>query len=233
MTSRQYRIIAALTVSLSVHIFLFQTEFNWAGEGRSDAVEPRRVTMTLAARQTVRPPEKKTGPESFSEIPATVVPLPVVHAPPFQSVQGVDVTVRELPRPVILPAQELFAQNELEMQVAEELMMEPEALEPQMDEQLPVQGEIIQLARPLYKKNPPPKYPASARRNRQEGTVLLEVFVNDRGRVEELKIFRTSSYKALDRVALAAVENWEFEPGLKNGKPVSMWVRVPVRFVLK
>ncbi|MBU1711353.1 MAG: energy transducer TonB [Proteobacteria bacterium] len=233
MTSRQYRIIAALAVSFCAHIFLFQAEFNWAGEGRPDAIEPRRVTMTLSSRQSVRPPGKKTGPESFSEIPAAFVPQPAPHAHPFQSVQGVDVTVRELPRPIILPPQELFAQNELQLETDEELLMEPETLEPQIDEPAPVQGEIIQLARPLYKKNPPPKYPASARRNRQEGTVLLEVFVDDQGRVEELRIYRTSEHQPLDRAALAAVENWEFEPGLKNGKPVAMWVRVPVRFVLK
>ncbi|HDZ23199.1 MAG TPA: energy transducer TonB, partial [Desulfobacteraceae bacterium] len=31
---------------------------------------------------------------------------------------------------------------------------------------------------------------------------------------------------------IRAVEKWSFEPGSKNGNPVDMWVKIPVRFQL-
>jgi periplasmic protein TonB len=88
------------------------------------------------------------------------------------------------------------------------------------------------LARPLYRKNPPPKYPRRARRKGYEGHVILEVLVGKKGNVLELKVFKSSGYKILDKSAVSSVQKWLFEPGTRDGKATKMWVRVPVRFRL-
>lgn len=89
------------------------------------------------------------------------------------------------------------------------------------------------LARPLYAANPPPRYPSLAKRLGKEGVVGLEAFVSAAGTVEEVKVASGSGHEMLDTAALAAVRGWRFAPGLRNGQPVGMWVRVPVRFALQ
>jgi protein TonB len=88
------------------------------------------------------------------------------------------------------------------------------------------------MAKPLYRKNSPPKYPRHARRKGYEGNVIIEVLVDEKGNVSDLKIFKSSGYEILDRSALSAVEKWLFKPGTSNGKAMKMWVRVPIRFKL-
>lgn len=89
------------------------------------------------------------------------------------------------------------------------------------------------VARPLYEMNPPPLYPRLARRMGRQGLVLLEVFVSASGTAEEVKVANTSGHEILDEAALKAVRGWRFAPGLRNGRPTPMRVRVPVRFNLR
>lgn len=93
-------------------------------------------------------------------------------------------------------------------------------------------GSGLQEVRPLYRVNPPPKYPRVARRRGNQGTVVVEVLVDESGRVGDLRMIKSSGYNNLDKAAITAVKKWTFEPGSKNGRRVAMWVRVPVRFQL-
>jgi periplasmic protein TonB len=92
---------------------------------------------------------------------------------------------------------------------------------------------LVRAAVPLYKVNPPPRYPAAARRRGQQGTVVLSVHVDEQGRVSNLWLFESSGHSSLDTAALQAVKDWIFEPGMQGGSTVAMWVNVPVRFELK
>lgn len=92
-------------------------------------------------------------------------------------------------------------------------------------------GEV--LARPLYTTNPPPPYPRLARKLGHEGVVQLEVLVSVTGRVDDLRIAVGSGHESLDAAALEAVRSWRFSAGQRNGQPVAMRVRVPVRFSLR
>jgi protein TonB len=84
-----------------------------------------------------------------------------------------------------------------------------------------------------YLSNPPPDYPALARRQRLQGTVVLRVLVDAGGRAEELRIDRTSGAWILDEVALAAVRKWRFVPARRGDEAIAHWVDVPVRFRLQ
>ncbi len=86
---------------------------------------------------------------------------------------------------------------------------------------------------PEYKDNPPPVYPRIARRKGYQGTVILEVLVNQNGKVEDLRVYQSSGYPSLDDAASTSVFQWTFLPGMKENKPVEMWVKLPVRFQLQ
>lgn len=88
-------------------------------------------------------------------------------------------------------------------------------------------------ATPLYRRNPAPGYPMIGRKRGYQGTVILEVLVNREGRVGDLRVVASSGYSVLDQAALASVKTWIFEPGMRAGKKVDMWVKVPVRFRLE
>lgn len=92
---------------------------------------------------------------------------------------------------------------------------------------------IVREARPIYHQNPVPKYPRTARKRGYQGTVVLEVLVSQKGKVEDLRVFQSSGYSILDRAAITSVKAWQFEPGKRREQPVDMWVRIPVRFELK
>jgi TonB family protein len=91
----------------------------------------------------------------------------------------------------------------------------------------------ISLAVPRYRENTPPAYPSIARMRGYEGMVLLAAEIFTDGGVRSLKVKKSSGYEVLDRSAVKAVKTWKFEPGTRLGKPVSMWVDVPVKFILK
>jgi protein TonB len=93
----------------------------------------------------------------------------------------------------------------------------------------PVRKEAI----PLYRDNPPPRYPGNARRRGHSGTVLLMVYVNENGEADQVRIFESSGHASLDRAAEIAVAEWRFEPGTSGGIPTGMWVKIPITFELK
>jgi protein TonB len=86
---------------------------------------------------------------------------------------------------------------------------------------------------PVYRSNPPPVYPATARRRGYEGTVVVEVLVSKEGRVQDLRLFQSSGYAVLDRAATGAIKSWVFEPAKAGDEKIEMWVKVPLRFQLK
>ena len=61
------------------------------------------------------------------------------------------------------------------------------------------------------------------------GTVYIVFVVDQRGRVEN-PIVQTASDPAFEAAALAAVRQWKFEPGKRNGEPVKFRMRVPITF---
>jgi TonB family protein len=75
-----------------------------------------------------------------------------------------------------------------------------------------------------------PAYPAGARHNRVQGTVILETMINRCGHVTDVKVLR--SVPALDEAAVEAVQDWRFTPTLLNGVPVPVIYTVTVNFAL-
>ena len=76
----------------------------------------------------------------------------------------------------------------------------------------------------------PVEYPVELWDRNVEGVALLRVLVNAEGGVDSVMIAEGSGEAALDSAALKGGWKMEFEPARRNGKPVTVWARVPVRF---
>jgi periplasmic protein TonB len=78
-----------------------------------------------------------------------------------------------------------------------------------------------------------PEYPPSSRRAGEAGTVILEVYVLETGRVGEARVKQSSGFPRLDEAAVREVKrSWRLVPGTENGKPVPMWGQFAVTFKL-
>ncbi len=84
-----------------------------------------------------------------------------------------------------------------------------------------------------YLQNPPPTYPAAARRLQEEGRVLLRVFVSATGTADRVEIERSTGSARLDAAAQQAVRTWRFVPARQGGQAVPAWVIVPIQFSLE
>ena len=73
------------------------------------------------------------------------------------------------------------------------------------------------------------EYTEDARDKKIEGSVLLGLTVDHDGLPQNIQI-KKSLYPSLDQAAVAAVRQWRFEPAIKDGQPVSMWITVEVNF---
>ena len=76
-----------------------------------------------------------------------------------------------------------------------------------------------------------PEYSEEARKAKWQGTVVLQLVVDDQGRPQNLKILRSLGL-GLDQKAIEAVEKWRFKPGMKDGKAVPVMATIEVNFRL-
>jgi protein TonB len=78
---------------------------------------------------------------------------------------------------------------------------------------------------------PDPDYTEEARRAKKQGTCVLWLIVDAAGRPRDIKVVRGLGL-GLDAKALEAVQQWRFQPALKDGKPVDVQISVEVEFHL-
>ena len=83
---------------------------------------------------------------------------------------------------------------------------------------------------PRVLRQPKPHYPADAFAQKVEGVVLIEILIDENGRVVRARVVQ--SVRLLDAAALEAVRSWVFSAAIKHGRPVATIARAPVSFVI-
>jgi protein TonB len=78
----------------------------------------------------------------------------------------------------------------------------------------------------------PPAYPFKARERAIEGVVQVKMLINADGTVGQIQILDARPKGVFEDAVRAALPQWRFSPGKIQGKPVTAWVVVPVRFSL-
>jgi periplasmic protein TonB len=97
----------------------------------------------------------------------------------------------------------------------------------------PIQEETFDVSeleqRPEPLSQAAPVYPPELRKAKIEGAVTLVFVLDETGRVVEPRV-ENSSRPEFEKPALDAIRKWRFKPGVKAGKPVATYIRIPMRF---
>jgi periplasmic protein TonB len=77
-----------------------------------------------------------------------------------------------------------------------------------------------------------PRYPPLSLAMREEGGTGVQLRVDEKGRVSEVKIVRSSGSNRLNTAAVRAARKWKFAPTPAAAAPSGTWVETELRFVL-
>lgn len=78
---------------------------------------------------------------------------------------------------------------------------------------------------------PDPEYSEEARKAKYQGVCVLSLIVGPDGKPRDIHVSRSLGL-GLDEKAIEAVNQWKFEPAMKDGKPVAVQIAVEVSFHL-
>jgi periplasmic protein TonB len=253
------RLVLAAALALALHALLLSTRVKWTGETLLSPPPPIRLSLSYRSPE----PEPAAPPpiiESHPKAPTSPAPKGVKEPKRLPVSEKKDPLPKKRPvrtakEPKPLP-ESPAADKDMEPKPATEEKTETtapmerppsippgsaKAMTPHPPHGLPSSPESgndkvqapSRLAVPLYLRNPPPEYPPAARRRGYEGTVVLEVLVDRKGKVRDQRLFESSGHDLLDRAAMRSVKGWEFEPARHGEEAVEMWVKVPLTFRLK
>lgn len=211
LTSGSQKLLLALLLSLAGHGVLVQ-RLSWRPAIPSPVVPP---PLTVALKAPPRPvvPVATGAPQKISMARASrqpLAPAPLLTAPQGPAETSVPPAPALLPRPAEAPAERAASPT------------------PAPSREAPPRRFGAG-----YLNNPPPPYPALARRLKLQGTVMLRVTVSREGAARAVEVDESSGSPLLDQAAAQAVRNWRFTPARLGDVPVEEAVRVPVSFRLE
>tara|TARA_S200000501_G_scaffold249640_1_gene233873 strand:+ start:461 stop:1075 length:615 start_codon:yes stop_codon:yes gene_type:complete len=78
-----------------------------------------------------------------------------------------------------------------------------------------------------------PTYPEIAQEAGIEGVVVVQAFIDQKGRVKETLILKGVPNTGLDEAAMEAIRKTRFRPAKQRERAVGVWISIPVNFRLK
>ncbi len=197
-------------VVLALHVLLAYAALVVSVRQEILRLPPSIAVRLLPAEEVKRPPPPPPPPPKVAPRPQPVRPQPILVARQPVEAAPAFVVAPQPPPPLQAPAPNLTA---------------PPA----------PPAPVVVAARfdADYLHNPKPVYPAVARRNGEEGKVLLKVRVSAEGAALDVEVKQSSGFARLDTAAREAVARWRFVPARRGDEAVESWVVVPITFSLE
>ncbi|MBS0278561.1 MAG: energy transducer TonB [Proteobacteria bacterium] len=157
--------------------------------------------------------------------------LPQPPAPEFAAPQSIP----QIPVPKIVIAHAPPAPHAITAVAVEKPVATPQRVAPST--LTPVKAAPViapTSARGIEGTHTTPPYPPVALRLGEEGTVRLHIALDSTGRIESVRVAKTSGSERLDNAAVNWVaKHWRYAPATRDGKPVASSVLADVRFDLQ
>ncbi|MDP1538105.1 MAG: energy transducer TonB [Burkholderiales bacterium] len=211
-------LVACLFASLALHAALLVLLPGWTVALPEPAVPVLDVVMVAAEPPAVAP------------VPAAIPQDPKIPSPVADSPKVPRIAAAPLPRAAVqIPAADAAPPANVEVAPPADSRVAARVDTPA--------AQPATVTPPAYNaaylRNPPPRYPLAARRNGDEGRVMLKVLVNTEGAPVRIELDQSSGSSLLDDAALEAVRGWRFVPARRGVQNVEGWVRVPLVFRLE
>jgi len=215
LDGKRRKFLLFLVCSLAMHVLFFQVSLD--GHRVMSVRLPPVLDVVIAEQEPEILPVPQPSP--LASRPATARPKSVLR-----EVAPVSASVT-LPSPEV--ARQVITENDVwsAAPVAEASPVPP-PVRPEIQVTTPTVGAV-------YLRNPPPRYPLAARRNGDQGIVMLRVLVSAEGLPVRVEVDQSSGFLLLDGAAADAVRGWRFVPARRGERNVEDWVRVPVEFRLE
>jgi periplasmic protein TonB len=78
-----------------------------------------------------------------------------------------------------------------------------------------------------------PVYPEIAQEAGIEGVIVVQAFIDEKGRVKDTQILKGVPNTGLDEAAMDAIRKTRFKPAKQRERAVGVWISIPVNFRLK
>jgi protein TonB len=158
-------------------------------------------------------------------------------APPKPSTPELPKTVQVAPKiPTFIPPLPLLATPQIEptitvpVKAAEVAPAVAAAPSPPAPAPVPVVSAPRMVTGVEYIKAPQPVYPSISRRLGETGVVILRILIGVKGQPEQVIVQKSSGSTNLDEAGREAAKHALFKPYMEDGKPVSVFVLVPLNF---
>jgi TonB family protein len=210
-----------------------------------DAVEQaRQATAEEVARQEQELRDRLRGDTAATEpAPPAAAPAPAQQPPAAVPTRAAAVPTQPAAVPTQAPV-EVPTEAPTPAPVATEppptqappAVAEPEPTRAPVAAQPTVrEGDLVDITTvdspPQALSTPRAVYPPLAARQRVGGIVVLNVLVDERGAVQDVKVLRgVKPDLGLDEAAQNAVRQWRYKPATKNGVRVKVWTTQTVPF---
>ena len=76
-------------------------------------------------------------------------------------------------------------------------------------------------------------YPSQLREAGIEGSVVLWIYIDDRGVVQKSQVQKSSGYDAMDQAAMSTADKMEFTPAKNRDKTTPVWVAQAITFEVR
>lgn len=171
------------------------------------------------------PIKKEEPPKTIEEIMDQLNPTPLPET--------------KIPKQVLLKEKPKKQQKEEEKKKAEEskeiakkkVMAEKEKAQKEIDMKTIISEASYEDS---SLNNQSPRYPIIARKEGEEGEVVLLVKVSAAGMPIDIVIYKSSGFERLDNASMYAVKNWKFVPAKnKLQMPVESVIKIPFIFNLQ
>jgi protein TonB len=243
---------AAYAASAALHLAAIAL---LAGIGPADLAKGRIIEFSVVEekppepRPEVKPPEpapKKPPPPRIAPRPVEKPPepKPVAEAEPAkEEPKAEDTTDKEVFGVDVATVAGGASGGGMRVRVGNTLMKTPEKeftpaaevkpYRPAPPPPRPAPVPAFKLTeRPVLVNGVKVPYPEEARRQEIEGKVLLQLEIDEQGRVRFVKILSGPGF-GLNEAAAEAARSFEFRPGTIGGRPVATWITFTYTFVLE
>ncbi len=213
----------------------------------SAAFEEKKAVMTqtqfLIAEKKKTPPPKPKAPEVKKDAPKEVIDL--TKAPLLN--QKTDFTAPEQPKQTTAPARPVYglrrvfstgfgaggtAGDAVIGKVGNTLNKDVDTVHATKQD---LKGTVVSISTvstaPRLKHDVKPQFTKEMIAAKLEGVIKAELLIDIDGKVKEVKILNDLGFGTKEK-ALEAFLQWEFDPAMRDGKPVATWISYSIRFVL-